>query len=189
MTPASNAPRIRPCRMQSSRRSPPRGRLPVFDATRARPGTSTSVTGSQHGRFAAAGRGRCRGPIRGIAWAATETRQPHARRRALDARRLLMTATHDLHELGQSLWIDNITRPMLDSGTLARYIEDLDVTGLTSNPTIYDKAIGGSDAYDDEVRRSVEAGDSPEETFFAVALSDLTRAADLFRPVHDQTDG
>ena len=100
-----------------------------------------------------------------------------------------MTATHDLHELGQSLWIDNITRPMLDSGTLARYIEELDVTGLTSNPTIYDKAIGGSDAYDDEVRRSVEAGDTPEETFFAVALSDLTRAADLFRAVHDETDG
>ena len=100
-----------------------------------------------------------------------------------------MTATHDLHELGQSLWIDNITRPMLDSGTLARYIEELDVTGLTSNPTIYDKAIGGSDAYDDEVRRSVEAGDAPEETFFAVALSDLTRAADLFRAVHDETDG
>jgi transaldolase len=100
-----------------------------------------------------------------------------------------MTATHDLHELGQSLWIDNITRPMLDSGTLARYIDDLDVTGLTSNPTIYDKAIGGSDAYDEEVRRSVEAGDSPEETFFAVALSDLTRAADLFRAVHDETDG
>ena len=68
-----------------------------------------------------------------------------------------MTATHDLHQLGQSLWIDNITRPMLDSGTLARYIAELDVTGLTSNPTIYDKAIGGSDAYDDEVRRSVEA--------------------------------
>ncbi|HET7830303.1 MAG TPA: transaldolase [Candidatus Limnocylindrales bacterium] len=100
-----------------------------------------------------------------------------------------MTATHDLHELGQSLWIDNITRPMLDSGTLARYIEELDVTGLTSNPTIYDKAIGGSDAYDDDVRRSAEAGDPPEETFFEVALSDLTRAADLFRPVHDATDG
>ena len=59
-----------------------------------------------------------------------------------------MTATNDLHQLGQSLWIDNITRPMLDSGTLARYIEELDVTGLTSNPTIYDKAIGGSDAYE-----------------------------------------
>ena len=100
-----------------------------------------------------------------------------------------MTATHDLHELGQSLWIDNITRPMLDSGTLARYIEELDVTGLTSNPTIYDKAIGGSDAYDDEVAARSTRGDSPEETFFAVALSDLTRAADLFRPVHDATDG
>jgi transaldolase len=100
-----------------------------------------------------------------------------------------MTATHDLHELGQSLWIDNITRPMLDSGTLARYIDELDVTGLTSNPTIYDKAIGGSEAYDAEVRRSAEAGDPPEETFFEVALSDLTRAADLFRPVHDATDG
>ena len=66
-----------------------------------------------------------------------------------------MTATHDLHSLGQSLWLDNITRPMLDSGTLARYIGELDVTGLTSNPTIYDKAIGGSDAYDDAIRSSV----------------------------------
>jgi len=108
---------------------------------------------------------------------------------ALDNPEFPMTATRDLHELGQSLWIDNITRPMLDSGTLARYIEELDVTGLTSNPTIYDKAIGGSDAYDDEVRRSVEAGDTPEGTFFAVALSDLTRAADLFSAVHDETDG
>ena len=108
---------------------------------------------------------------------------------ALDNPEFPMTATRDLHDLGQSLWIDNITRPMLDSGTLARYIEELDVTGLTSNPTIYDKAIGGSDAYDDEVRRSVEAGDTPEGTFFAVALSDLTRAADLFSAVHDETDG
>jgi len=99
-----------------------------------------------------------------------------------------MTATHDLHELGQSVWIDNITRPMLDSGTLARYIEELDVTGLTSNPTIYDKAIGGSESYDDDVRQSAEAGDPAEETFFHVALSDLTRAADLFRPVYDATD-
>ena len=95
-----------------------------------------------------------------------------------------MTATHDLHQLGQSLWIDNITRPMLDSGTLARYIAELDVTGLTSNPTIYDKAIGGSDAYDDAVRSSVEAGSSPEETFFALATADLVRAADLFRPAY-----
>jgi transaldolase len=95
-----------------------------------------------------------------------------------------MTATHDLHSLGQSLWLDNITRPMLDSGTLARYIGELDVTGLTSNPTIYDKAIGGSDAYDDAVRSSVEAGSSPEETFFALATADLVRAADLFRPAY-----
>jgi transaldolase len=95
-----------------------------------------------------------------------------------------MTATHDLHALGQSLWLDNITRPMLDSGTLARYIADLDVTGLTSNPTIYDKAIGGSDAYDDAVRAAVDAGSSPEETFFAIATADLVRAADLFHPAH-----
>jgi len=95
-----------------------------------------------------------------------------------------MTATHDLHSLGQSLWLDNITRPMLDSGTLARYIAELDVTGLTSNPTIYDKAIGGSDAYDDAVRSSVDAGSSPEETFFALATADLVRAADLFRPAY-----
>ena len=95
-----------------------------------------------------------------------------------------MTATHDLHTLGQSLWLDNITRPMLDSGTLARYIAELDVTGLTSNPTIYDKAIGGSDAYDDAVRSSVDAGSSPEETFFALATADLVRAADLFRPAY-----
>jgi len=95
-----------------------------------------------------------------------------------------MTATHDLHSLGQSLWLDNITRPMLDSGTLARYIAELDVTGLTSNPTIYDKAIGGSDAYDDAVRSAVDAGSSPEETFFALATADLVRAADLFRPAY-----
>ena len=95
-----------------------------------------------------------------------------------------MKPTEQLHELGQSLWLDNITRPMLDSGTLARYIAELDVTGLTSNPTIYDKAIGGSDAYDDAVRSSVDAGASPEETFFALAIADLVRAADLFRPAH-----
>ncbi|HEY3334353.1 MAG TPA: transaldolase [Candidatus Limnocylindrales bacterium] len=100
-----------------------------------------------------------------------------------------MTATHDLHALGQSLWLDNITRPMLDSGTLARYIGELDVTGLTSNPTIYDKAIGGSDAYDDAVRSSVEAGASPEQTFFELAIADLVRAADLFRPAHAASGG
>jgi transaldolase len=100
-----------------------------------------------------------------------------------------MTATRDLHQLGQSIWLDNITRPMLDSGTLARYIADLDVTGLTSNPTIYDKAIGGSDAYDDAVGSSANAGLSAEETFFDLALADLTRATDLFRPVYDATGG
>jgi transaldolase len=102
---------------------------------------------------------------------------------------MTMNATHDLHQLGQSIWIDNITRPMLDSGTLARYIAELDVTGLTSNPTIYDKAIGGSDAYDEAVKASAGSGASPEDTFFDLALADLTRAADLFRPVHDATDG
>jgi transaldolase len=100
-----------------------------------------------------------------------------------------MSATRDLHQLGQSIWLDNITRPMLDSGTLARYIAELDVTGLTSNPTIYDKAIGGSDAYDEAVRTSINAGQSAEETFFDLALADLTRATDLFRPVYDATDG
>lgn len=100
-----------------------------------------------------------------------------------------MTATRDLHQLGQSIWLDNITRPMLDSGTLARYITELDVTGLTSNPTIYDKAIGGSDAYDDAVRSAANAGLSAEDTFFDLALADLTRATDLFRPVYDETGG
>jgi transaldolase len=100
-----------------------------------------------------------------------------------------MTATRDLHDLGQSIWLDNITRPMLDTGTLARYIADLDVTGLTSNPTIYDKAIGGSDAYDDAIRAAAEAGESSEEIFFDLALADLTRATDLFRPVHEATGG
>ncbi len=100
-----------------------------------------------------------------------------------------MNATSDLHALGQSIWIDNITRPMLDSGTLARYIAEYDVTGLTSNPTIYDKAIGGSDAYDAEIKASTAAGISHADTFFELALGDLTRAADLFRPVHDATDG
>ena len=100
-----------------------------------------------------------------------------------------MKTTRALADLGQSLWLDNITRPLLDSGTLARYIDDLDVTGLTSNPTIYDRAIGGSDAYDAEIADAAHAGTSGEDTFFEVALSDLRRAADLFRPVHDRTGG
>ncbi len=100
-----------------------------------------------------------------------------------------MKTTHALAELGQSLWLDNITRPMLDDGTLARYIDELDVTGLTSNPTIYDRAIGGSDAYDAQILEVTHAGKSGEDAFFELALADLRRAADLFRPVHDRTSG
>ena len=97
--------------------------------------------------------------------------------------------TRDLHDLGQSLWIDNITRDMLDDGTLARYIAELSVTGLTSNPTIFEQAIGAGNAYDDADRRARRAGRSGEDLFFALALQDLTRAADLFRPIHDATGG
>jgi len=100
-----------------------------------------------------------------------------------------MTPTRALHDLGQSLWIDNITRDMLGDGTLAAHISERSVTGLTSNPTIFDNAIGGGDAYDEAIRTSAEAGRSGEEAFFDLALDDITRAADLFRPIHDKTDG
>jgi len=100
-----------------------------------------------------------------------------------------MNATTTLNGLGQSLWLDNITRDLLDSGTLARYIAELSVTGLTSNPTIYDKAIGGTAAYDEAVRSAAARGLDAEGTFFDLALDDLRRAADLFRPVHDLTGG
>jgi transaldolase len=100
-----------------------------------------------------------------------------------------MTATKQLHDLGQSLWLDNITRDLLDNGTLERYINDLSVTGLTSNPTIFDQAIGGSSAYDGSIAASVSANKSAEQTFFELALDDLTRAADLFRAIHDRTKG
>ncbi len=100
-----------------------------------------------------------------------------------------MTPTRDLHELGQSLWLDNITRDMLGDGTLAAHISERHVTGLTSNPTIFDNAIGGGDAYDEAIRASAEAGRDGEEAFFDLALDDITRAADLFRPIHDKTDG
>jgi transaldolase len=98
-------------------------------------------------------------------------------------------ATLSLHELGQSLWLDNITRDLLDSGTLKRYIDDLSVTGLTSNPTIFDQALKGSAAYDGAIRDGVLAGRTGEMLFFDLALDDLTRAADLFRPVHQRTNG
>ena len=100
-----------------------------------------------------------------------------------------MTLTRSLAALGQSIWLDNITRPLLDSGTLARYVTELDVTGLTSNPTIYDRAIGTTDAYDAQIAGATAAGESAEDVFFELALDDLRRAADLFRPVFDRTGG
>ena len=100
-----------------------------------------------------------------------------------------MQATHLLHDLGQSLWLDTITRDLLDSGTLERYIAELSVTGLTSNPTIFDQAITHSTAYDAAIRQKLTQGTSGEALFFALALEDLTRAADLFRPIYDRTDG
>jgi transaldolase len=100
-----------------------------------------------------------------------------------------MKPTQQLHDLGQSLWLDNITRDMLGDGTLARYIDELSVTGLTSNPTIFDKAITGGDAYDEQITELAERGTEPEDIFFALALQDLQGAADLFRSAHDQTGG
>jgi transaldolase len=100
-----------------------------------------------------------------------------------------MKATQMLHELGQSLWLDNITRDLLDSGTLKRYIDELSVTGLTSNPTIFDHAIKNSTAYDASIRQKVKEGKEGEALFFELALEDLTRAAGLFRPIWDRTDG
>ena len=100
-----------------------------------------------------------------------------------------MKATQTLHDLGQSLWLDNITRDLLNSGTLKRYLAELSVTGLTSNPTIFDHALKNSAAYDDAIREDLAKGKSGEELFFDLALDDLTRAADLFRPVHERTNG
>jgi transaldolase len=100
-----------------------------------------------------------------------------------------MNATQQLHDLGQSLWLDNITRALLTSGTLGRYIKELAVTGLTSNPTIFDHAINNGNFYDDAIRDKALAGESGEALFFELALADLTQAADLLRPVHDATGG
>jgi transaldolase len=97
--------------------------------------------------------------------------------------------TRALHDLGQSLWVDNITRSMLDDGTLARYIEDYSVTGLTSNPTIFDKAIAGGSDYDAQIGELAAAGHDPEQIFFELAMADLRRAADLFADIHARTDG
>ncbi len=100
-----------------------------------------------------------------------------------------MKSTQELHDLGQSLWVDNITRDMLDDGTLAGYIDELSITGLTSNPTIFDKAIGGGSAYDEQVAELTDQGIEGEDLFFELALTDLRRAAELFKPVHERTDG
>ena len=100
-----------------------------------------------------------------------------------------MNATQTLHDLGQSLWLDNITRGILNDGTLARYIRELSVTGLTSNPTIFEHALAGGDFYDDGIREKAADGMSGEPLFFALAIEDLTRAADLFRGVHERTHG
>jgi transaldolase len=98
-------------------------------------------------------------------------------------------ATQLIHNLGQSIWLDNITRDLLDSGTLKTYIDDLSVTGLTSNPTIFNQAIKNSSAYTAAIRTKFAQDKSAEEVFFELALEDLTRAADLFRPIYDRTNG
>src|SRR5262244_181522 len=100
-----------------------------------------------------------------------------------------MKATQLLHDLGQSLWLDYITRDLLDSGALKRYIDELSVTGLTSNPTIFDHAIKNSAAYDAAIIEKLRQGKSGEALFFELALEDITRAADLFRPIYDETNG
>jgi transaldolase len=100
-----------------------------------------------------------------------------------------MKATQKLHELGQSIWLDNITRGLLNSGTLQRYIREFSVTGLTSNPTIFDHAIKNSNDYDDAIHKAVQDGKTGEELFFGLAIEDLRRAADLFLPIHKLTNG
>src|SRR6478752_3122992 len=100
-----------------------------------------------------------------------------------------MKATQKLHELGQSVWLDNITRDLLTSGTLRRYIDELSLTGLTSNPTIFDQAIKSSSDYDSAIRGKLKEGKSGESLFFELAIEDLAQAADLFRPTWDRTNG
>ena len=100
-----------------------------------------------------------------------------------------MKATQKLHDLGQSLWLDNITRGLLASGTLQRYIEELSITGLTSNPTIFDHAIKNSHDYDGAISQKMKEGKSGEALFFELAIEDLRQAADLFRPIYDRTNG
>jgi transaldolase len=100
-----------------------------------------------------------------------------------------MNPLKQLHDVGQSIWLDNIRRALLNGGTLAHYIADLSVTGLTSNPTIFEHAIGGSTDYDAAIASRLDKTLTTEELFFAVALEDITDAADLFRPIYDATGG
>ena len=100
-----------------------------------------------------------------------------------------MNAPQKLHEAGQSLWLDNIHRELLTSGTLKRYISDLAVTGLTSNPSIFEHAIAGTSDYDDALMAQIGQGQDPAQVFFEIALEDITAAADIFRPIHDKTSG
>jgi len=100
-----------------------------------------------------------------------------------------MRVTQRLHNLGQSIWLDNITRDLLDQGTLKRYIDEWSVTGLTSNPTIFDHAIKNSTAYDAAIREKLSKGKAGEALFFDLALEDLTRAAAMVRNIHEKTDG
>jgi transaldolase len=100
-----------------------------------------------------------------------------------------MNRTKDLQDLGQSLWLDNITRQILDDGTLRRYIDEFSITGLTSNPTIFMQAIENTNAYDDDIREKSAGGQSGETLFVELALDDLRRAADMFRPAFDASAG
>ena len=99
-----------------------------------------------------------------------------------------MKATQKLHEMGQSIWLDNITRGLLRSGTLDGYIKELSVTGLTSNPTIFDHAIKNSHDYDDAIHQALQKAEPVEELFFELAIEDLRQAADLFLPIHTLTN-
>ena len=100
-----------------------------------------------------------------------------------------MKATQVLRDLGQSLWLDNITRNLLRTGVLRRYVDELSITGLTSNPTIFDHAIRNGNDYDDAIKNKIADGKSGEQLFFELAVEDLTEAADLFQPVYDRTAG
>jgi len=100
-----------------------------------------------------------------------------------------MKPTQQLHDLGQSLWLDNITRGLVTSGALRQYIDELSITGLTSNPSIFDHAIKNSHFYDDAILQKMKQGKSGEALFFELAIKDLRQAADMFRPTYDRTNG